>query len=209
VLTEIASFSLLARTYGHVTPTDIEKQENTDYALAQAAAAGDMQAFEELYQRHNRRVYSLCLRMTQNVSEAEDLAQEVFIQLFRKIGSFRGESAFTTWLHRMTVNQVLMHFRKRSVKLEHTTEEGETPVQVVRGTENPNQMPVVDRIALDKAIAQLPPGYRTVFVLHDVEGHEHEEIAQMLGCSVGTSKSQLHKARMKLRGLLRQQNVPE
>jgi RNA polymerase sigma-70 factor (ECF subfamily) len=164
-----------------------------------------MQAFEELYRRHHRRVYSLCLRMTQNVSEAEDLAQEAFVQLFRKIGSFRGESAFTTWLHRLTVNQVLMHFRKRSVKLEQTTEEGETPVQIVKGTENPNSMPVVDRIALDKAIAQLPPGYRTVFVLHDVEGHEHEEIARMLGCSVGTSKSQLHKARMKLRGLLRQQ----
>ena len=165
-----------------------------------------MTAFEELYSRHNRRVYSLCLRMTQNVPEAEDLAQEVFIQLFRKIGSFRGESAFTTWLHRLTVNQVLMHFRKRSVKLEQTTEEGETPVQVVVGTANPNSMPVVDRIALDKAIGQLPPGYRTVFVLHDVEGHEHEEIARMLGCSVGTSKSQLHKARMKLRGLLKKRS---
>jgi RNA polymerase sigma-70 factor (ECF subfamily) len=143
--------------------------------------------------------------MTQNQSEAEDLAQEVFIQLFRKLGSFRGESAFTTWLHRLTVNQVLMHFRKRSVKLEQTTEEGETPVQVVVGTSNPNQMPVVDRIALDRAIGQLPPGYKKVFVLHDVEGHEHEEIARMLGCSVGTSKSQLHKARMKLRMLLRKQ----
>jgi RNA polymerase sigma-70 factor (ECF subfamily) len=147
--------------------------------------------------------------MTQNASEAEDLAQEVFIQLFRKISSFRGESAFTTWLHRLTVNQVLMHFRKRSVKLEQTTEEGETPVQIVKGTENPNQMPVVDRIALDKAIEQLPPGYKIVFTLHDIEGHEHEEIARMLGCSVGTSKSQLHKARMKLRTLLRQQNEPQ
>jgi len=178
----------------------------TDYALAQAAAGGDMTAFEQLYSRHNRRVYSLCLRMTQNVSEAEDLAQEVFIQLFRKIGSFRGESAFTTWLHRLTVNQVLMHFRKKGVRLEQTTDDGETPVQVVLGTQNPNQMPVVDRIALDRAIGQLPPGYRTVFVLHDVEGHEHEEIARMLGCSVGTSKSQLHKARMKLRGLLKKQS---
>jgi RNA polymerase sigma-70 factor (ECF subfamily) len=174
----------------------------TDYALAQKAATGDMGAFEQLYERHNRRVYSLCLRMTQNASEAEDLAQEVFIQLFRKIGSFRGESAFTTWLHRLTVNQVLMHFRKRSVKLEQTTEEGETPVQIVQGTENPNSMRVVDRIALDKAIEQLPPGYKMVFTLHDIEGHEHEEISRMLGCSVGTSKSQLHKARMKLRGLL-------
>jgi len=162
-----------------------------------------MQAFELLYERHNRRVYSLCLRMTQNPVEAEDLAQEAFIQLFRKIGSFRGESAFTTWLHRLTVNQCLMHFRKRSVKLERTTEEGETPVQIVRGTENPNAMPVLDRIALDNALKQLPPGYRTVFVLHDVEGHEHEEIAKILGVAVGTSKSQLHKARMKLRGILK------
>jgi RNA polymerase sigma-70 factor (ECF subfamily) len=207
VFTEAASFSSLARTYGHVTAAETEKQDTTDYALAQASAEGDMRAFEELYQRHNRRVYSLCLRMTQNVSEAEDLAQEVFIQLFRKIGSFRGESAFTTWLHRLTVNQVLMHFRKRGVRMEQTTEDGETPVQVVTGTENPNAMPVVDRIALDKAIAQLPPGYRTVFVLHDVEGHEHEEIARMLGCSVGTSKSQLHKARMKLRKLLKQRSL--
>ena len=174
----------------------------TDFDLAQKAAKGDMTAFEELYERHNRRVYSLCLRMTQNVAEAEDLTQEAFIQLFRKIGSFRGDSAFTTWLHRLTVNQVLMHFRKRSVKLERTTEEGDTPVQIVKGTENPNTMPVVDRIALDKAIAQLAPGYRTVFVLHDVEGHDHEEIAKLLGCAVGTSKSQLHKARMKLRTLL-------
>jgi RNA polymerase sigma-70 factor (ECF subfamily) len=200
---------LLALTTELVTAADTETSQTSDYALAQAASTGQMSAFEELYARHNRRVYSLCLRMTQNQSEAEDLAQEVFIQLFRKLGSFRGESAFTTWLHRLTVNQVLMHFRKRSVKLEQTTEEGETPVQIVVGTANPNSMPVVDRIALDKAVGQLPPGYRTVFVLHDVEGHEHEEIARMLGCSVGTSKSQLHKARMKLRMLLRQQNVKE
>ena len=201
--------SELARLTRHVTAAETETPQTTDYALAQKAANGDMVAFEELYQRHNRRVYSLCLRMTGNVSEAEDLAQEVFIQLFRKIGSFRGESAFTTWLHRLTVNQVLMHFRKRGVRMETTTEDGETPIQIVKGTENPNSMPVVDRIALDKAIAQLPPGYRTVFTLHDIEGHEHEEIARMLGCSVGTSKSQLHKARMKLRGLLRQQKSAE
>jgi RNA polymerase sigma-70 factor, ECF subfamily len=178
----------------------------SDHALAIAAGEGDMNAFEQLYERHNRRVYALCLRMTQNVAEAEDLAQEVFIQLFRKIGSFRGESAFTTWLHRLTVNQVLMHFRKRSVKVERTTDEGETPEQIVRGTENPNAMPVLDRIALDTALRQLPPGYRTVFVLHDVEGRDHEEIAKILGVAVGTSKSQLHKARMKLRGILRSQS---
>ena len=180
----------------------------TDFELTQAASAGNMAAFEELYQRHHRRVYSICLRMLQNPSEAEDLTQDVFIQLYRKVGSFRGDSAFTTWLHRLTVNQVLMHFRKRTVKFEKTTEEGETPVQIVSGTENPFRMPVVDKIALDNAISQLPAGYKSVFVLHDVEGFEHEEVARILGCSVGTSKSQLHKARLKLRKLLKKKANP-
>src|SRR5438067_2933229 len=195
------------RTHERVAAIETEKPRTPDYELTQRAAGGDMKAFEELYQRHNRRVYSLCLRMTGNVVEAEDLAQEVFIQLFRKVGSFRGESAITTWLHRLTVNQVLMHFRKRGVRMEQTTDDGDVPVQIVKGTENPNQMPVIDRIALERAIDKLPPGYRAVFVLHDVEGHEHEEIAKLLGCSVGTSKSQLHKARMKLRGLLKRKRL--
>ena len=173
-----------------------------DFELTKAAAAGDMAAFEELYNRHHSRVYSLCFRMLQNAAQAEDSTQDVFVQLYRKIGSFRGDSAFTTWLHRLTVNQVLMHFRKRSVKFEKTTEEGETPVQTVPGTENQAKMPIVDKIALKNAIAQLPEGYRSVFVLHDVEGYEHEEVAKILGCAVGTSKSQLHKARLKLRKLL-------
>lgn len=180
----------------------------TDFQLAQSAARGDMAAFEEIYQRHHRRVYSICLRMLQNAYEAEDLTQDVFIQLYRKIGSFRGDSAFTTWLHRMTVNQVLMHFRKRTVKFEKTTEEGETPVQLVPGTENPFKMPIVDKIALENAIDQLPAGYKNVFMLHDVEGFEHEEVAKILGCSVGTSKSQLHKARLKLQKLLKKKANP-
>jgi RNA polymerase sigma-70 factor (ECF subfamily) len=169
------------------------------------ALSGDkMSGFEDLYRKHYRRVYSICLRMTGNVAEAEDLTQEVFIQLHRKLDSFRGESAFTTWLHRLTVNQVLMHFRKRSVKSELTTEDGEMPDSVDPDTLNPEAMPIVDRISLETAIAQLPPGYRTAFVLHDVEGYEHEEIARILGCSPGTSKSQLHKARLKLRRLIQQ-----
>ena len=191
---------------GRVTTVTTEGQPASDFRLAQMSGAGDRQAFEKLYQRHNRRVYSICLRMAANVTEAEDLTQDVFVQLFRKIGSFRGESAFTTWLHRLTVNQVLMQFRKRAVRKERTAEDDEMPEQVALGTENPRRMPVVDRIELDRAIAQLPRGYRTVFVLHDVEGYEHGEIARMLDCSVGTSKSQLHKARMKLRGLLRRRN---
>jgi RNA polymerase sigma-70 factor (ECF subfamily) len=180
--------------------------DTNDFGLCQLAAAGNLTAFEMLYQRYHRRTYSLCLRMTNSQTEAEDLTQEVFIQLFRKIGSFRGDSAFSTWLHRLTVNQVLMHFRRRSVKNEKTSEDGEIPEQTVSGTENPNKMPVIDRLALNKAIEQLPPGYKKVFWLHDVEGYEHEEIARMLKLSVGTSKSQLHKARLKLRGLLIKKN---
>jgi len=190
-----------------VSVVEVEKKGPSDYELAQKSAGGDGEAFEQLYRRHFRRVYALCLRMLGDPTQAEDLTQDVFVNLFNKIGSFRGESAFTTWLHRMTVNQVLMFFRKASTRSELTTDEGETPVQIVRGTENPNAMPVVDRIALERAIAQLPPGYRTVFILHDVEGHDHDEIARILEVSEGTSKSQLHKARLKLRTLLRQQTA--
>jgi RNA polymerase sigma-70 factor (ECF subfamily) len=176
----------------------------TDEDINFALGGEKMSGFEDLYRKHYRRVYSICLRMTGNVAEAEDLTQEVFIQLHRKLDSFRGESAFTTWLHRLTVNQVLMHFRKRSVKSELTTEDGEMPDSVDPDTLNPEAMPIIDRISLETAIAQLPPGYRTAFVLHDVEGYEHEEIARILGCSPGTSKSQLHKARLKLRRLIQQ-----
>jgi RNA polymerase sigma-70 factor (ECF subfamily) len=190
--------SVTAET-GQKGPSDLE--------LAQQSASGDTEAFEQIYRRHFRRVYALCLRMLGDPTQAEDLTQDVFVNLFNKIGSFRGESAFTTWLHRMTVNQVLMYFRKASTRSELTTEEGETPVQIVRGTEDPNAMPVVDRIALERAIALLPPGYRTVFILHDVEGYDHDEIARTLGVSEGTSKSQLHKARLKLRTLIRQQSA--
>jgi len=188
-----------------VSVAEVEKTGPTDFELAQKAGAGEIDAFEELYRRHFRRVYALALRMTGSPEEAEDLAQETFTQLYNKIGSFRGESAFTTWLHRMTVNQVLMHFRRRKSRPEFTTTEGETPVQIVQGTENQNKMPIVDRMILENAIQKLPTGYRSVFVLHDVEGYEHTEIAEMLGIAEGTSKSQLHKARLKLRELIRQQ----
>lgn len=172
------------------------------------AATGDVAAFEELYKRYYRRVYSLCFRMTRNASQAEDLTQNVFIQLFRKLKTFRGASSFTTWLHRLTVNEVLMHFRRNVVKKELTTDDGETPTQIVHGTQNPNRMSLVDRIALDEAIQKLSPGYRAVFILHDIEGYEHDEIGKMLGCAVGTSKSQLHKARLKLRKLLKEHYAP-
>jgi len=162
----------------------------------------DMETFEEIYRNHHKRVYSICFRMLRNAADAEDLTQQVFIQLFRKLHTFRGESSFTTWLHRMTVNQVLMHFRRRVVKTEKTTDDGSTPIRIVSGTENPSRMALLDRIALNQAIGQLPPGYRMVFILHDLEGFEHDQIGKMLGCAVGTSKSQLHKARQRLRQLL-------
>jgi RNA polymerase sigma-70 factor (ECF subfamily) len=177
-----------------------------DVELCRLASSGSIAAFELIYERYNRRTYSLCLRMTSSQTDAEDLTQEVFIQLFRKISSFRGDSAFSTWLHRLTVNQVLMHFRRRSVKNEKVSDDGEMPEQTVPGSSNPNRMQVVDRIALKNAIAELPKGYKSVFILHDIEGFEHEEVARQLGISVGTSKSQLHKARLKLRGLLQKQS---
>jgi RNA polymerase sigma-70 factor (ECF subfamily) len=190
-----------------VSVAEVNKSQPSDFELAKKAAEGDGKAFEELYRRHYRRVYALTLRMMGNPTEAEDMTQDVFLQLFNKVGMFRGESAFTTWLHRMTVNQVLMHFRKKSTRSELLTDEGETPVQIVKGTENPRNAPVIDRIGLENALKQLPNGYRTVFVLHDVEGYEHYEIAEMLGIAEGTSKSQLHKARLKLRQLIRQQQA--
>ena len=186
-----------------------QAQVDSDLELARASAAGDVAAFERLYQQHNRRVFSICLRMLKNPTEAEDLTQDVFVQLFRKIGSFRGDSAFTTWLHRMTVNQVLMHFRKRGVRHEKTTDDGELPVIVEVGTDRPSHMPIIDNIALERAIAELPPGYRNVFILHDIEGYEHEEIANMMGFTIGTSKSQLHKARMRIRTLLAKKAEPQ
>ena len=174
--------------------------------LVARAQRGDEEAFAALFEMHKRRVYSLCLRMTGNTAEAEDLTQEAFLQLFRKISTFRGESAFSTWLHRLSVNVVLMHLRKKGlqqVSLDEVDSSQDEPVKRDYGDNDRRLMGSVDRISLTRAIAELPPGYRTVFVLHDVEGYEHNEIAEIMKCSVGNSKSQLHKARMKLRDWLR------
>ena len=184
-----------------ISKKDLEK-------TGQITGSGRTQPFEEIFQLHHRRVYSLCLRMIGNSAEAEDLTQDVFVQVFRKLGSFRGESAFTTWLHRLTVNQVLMHFRKKHVRNEQLTEDGEMPVEIMIDRNRLNRSPVLDRVALDEAIVRLPRGYRIVFVLHDVEGLDHNEIASLLGCSIGTSKSQLHRARMRMRFLLRRRTGP-
>lgn len=183
----------------------------SDAELIARAQRGDEEAFAALFEVHKRRVYSLCLRMTGDTAEAEDLAQEAFLQLFRKIATFRGESAFSTWLHRLVVNVVLMHLRKKGlqqVSLDEPDASQDEPVKREYGDDDKRLLHSIDRITLSRAIEGLPPGYRAVLVLHDVEGYEHNEIAQILSCSVGNSKSQLHKARLKLRELLRSQRLP-
>jgi len=190
----------------------LETAKSTLQKMSEAEAiarcsAGDQSAFEALYGMHKRRVYSLCLRMVNNVGEAEDLAQEVFMQLFRKISTFRAESAFSTWLHRLAVNVVLMHLRRKGLNEisldEESDDENQDLPRKEYGGQDLNLEGAVDRATLDKAISALPKGYRTIFVLHDVEGYEHNEIADLMGCSIGNSKSQLHKARLKLRDSLR------
>jgi RNA polymerase sigma-70 factor, ECF subfamily len=171
------------------------------------AQAGDHQAFAQLYTLHKRRIYSLCLSMVGNVAEAEDLTQEAFLQFHRKIGTFRGESALSTWLHRLAINVVLMHLRKNGLQLT-SLDEAMEPAADQRpgrsfGAPDLILSGALDRMALQRAIDGLPAGYRLIFVLHDIEGYEHNEIATLLDCSIGNSKSQLHKARLKLRDALR------
>jgi len=192
------------------SPGELTRHEPCSLSLKKTirlAQQGDAEAFEIIYHRHRLRVYALCMRMLHDPVEAEDVAQEVFIQLFRKIQTFRGESAFSTWLHRLTVNLVLMHLRRKkrpSTSLDDTTGSGEEdikPRQEIGGLD-PRLSGLVDRLNLRSAIRQLPSGYREIFILYDVHGYRHSEIAKILGHSIGNSKSQLHKARKRLRELL-------
>jgi RNA polymerase sigma-70 factor (ECF subfamily) len=188
------------------TARKLQGGELSEAEAIERAKQGDGEAFQALYDLHKRRVYSLCLRMTANTAEAEDLTQEAFLQLFRKIGTFRGESAFSTWLHRMAVNVVLMRLRKKNlpvVPLDDPLETEEETTKKELGAADQMLAGSVDRLEIQRAVEALPPGYRTIFVLHDVQGYEHNEIATLVGCSIGNSKSQLHKARMKLRDLLK------
>jgi len=178
---------------------------NESEAIARAQE-GDGAAFECLYKAHCKHVYSLCLRMLRNISEAEDLTQQVFLQLFRKIGTFRGDSSFSTWLHRISVNAVLMHLRRRPLaekQMQSLDDEGTGGADPVDFTCADTLVGgVIDRINLKRAIRRLPDGYKRFFLMHDVMGYRHTEIAALLGCSTGCSKSQLHKARKSLRRLL-------
>jgi len=177
---------------------------------SERAQAGDPAVFEDLYRQHSRRVYALCLRMVKDTTEAEDLTQETFLLVFRKLHTFRGESAFSTWLHRLTVNLVLMRLRKKSLQVvsieapSDPDDETTLPSSLELGAPDLVLEGAIDRIILQRCIAHLPAGFRKVFVLHDIRGYRHREIANLLGRSVGASKSQLHKARRRLRESLQE-----
>jgi len=170
--------------------------------------AGDPAVFEDLYRQHSRRVYALCLRMVKDTTEAEDLTQETFLLVFRKLHTFRGESAFSTWLHRLTVNLVLMRLRKKSLPVVSIEAPSDPDDETTRPSSRELGAPdlvlegAIDRIILERCIERLPVGYRSVFVLHDIQGYEHREIAGKMGRSVIVSKSQLHRARSRLRDML-------
>jgi RNA polymerase sigma-70 factor (ECF subfamily) len=173
-----------------------------ELALVARCRAGDLGAFEELYKAHAGRLYSLACRMLGNATDAEDLLQEIFLSAHRKLESFRGEAALGTWLYRLATNQILDHVRSRAARAGQLTD----------GLDDASVLPdagghrladrAIDRIDLERALRELPDGCRAAFVLHDVEGLEHKEIAEVLGIAEGTSKSQVHKARLRLRKLL-------
>lgn len=179
----------------------------SDRELVRRAQQGDANAFASLFHAHKARVYSVCLRLTNNTAEAEDLTQDAFLQVFRKLSTFRGDSALSTWLYRIAVNTVLMRFRKkalRQVPLDQPRNQNARFVRREYGSRDARLAGSIDRIALTRAIGELPEGYRTIFLLHEVEGYEHQEIAALLDCSVGNSKSQLHKAKLRIREILGQ-----
>jgi RNA polymerase sigma-70 factor, ECF subfamily len=197
----------ISATETNLIPTlPVKGRDESQLNLVRRAQSGDEEAFAKLFQQHKSRVYSLCLLMTKDVAEAEDLTQEAFLQVFRTVGSFRGDAAFSTWLYRVAVNTVLMKLRRRksppTVSLDEPVNAESPTLQRDFGKNDPNLSGLIDRIALRRALGELPEGCRTIFALHEVDGYQHHEIAQLLDCSVGNSKSQLHKAKLKMRDLL-------
>lgn len=191
---------------------ELREREMIEANVLGRAKDGDVAAFEYLYRVYCKRVYAVCLRMVRNPAEAEDLTQNTFLQVFRKIGTFRGESRFATWLHRVTVNIVLMHLRrKKPTELfaepwDPTDPNGSESRQL--DSADTSMLGTIDRLNLMRAIRMLPSGYRRFVLLHDVIGYRHDEIAGLLGCSIGCSKSQLHKARKRLRQLMQREQEP-
>ncbi len=188
-----------AATLAYPSLTDADLETDAEPHLVHRAQQRDTAAFAALYRVHVNRIYALCLRMTADAAQAEEFTQQAFIGAWQKLPLFRGESAFGSWLHRLAVNTVLMAFRSRSrlsARVMFTDDPAalETPI-----TPPPSGM----RLDLDQAIAALPPQARTIFVLHDVEGWQHHEIAEQLGLATGTTKAQLHRARNLLKEALR------
>jgi RNA polymerase sigma-70 factor, ECF subfamily len=185
---------------------DQSRRNDSAASLVRRAQRGEEEAFATLYQLHKKRVYSVCLQMTRDVADAEDLTQEAFMQVFRSVSSFRGDSAFSTWLHRIAVNTVLMKLRRRKspplVSLDEPVLTDSPSLKREVGKADPSLSGAIDRIALRRAVEELPAGCRKIFDLHEVEGYQHHEIAQLLQCSIGNSKSQLHKAKIKMRDVL-------
>ena len=179
----------------------ISDVNRADLELVERIRGGDGSAFEALYRQHATRLYNLASRMTGAKGEADDLLQDIFLLAYRKIGSFRGESSLGTWLYRLAMNHCLDVLRNRQTRMGQQTQSLDQP------DADPVASPVpilsaVNRIDLERAIASLPPACRAAFLLHDVEGFGHQEVGTMLGVSEGTSKSQVHKARMRIRGYL-------
>jgi RNA polymerase sigma-70 factor, ECF subfamily len=185
-----------------------ELAEISESETIRRAQRGDSDAFERIYHAHCRRIYALCLRMAGNSAEAEDLTQEAFLTVLRKIQTFRGDSAFSTWLHRIAVNLVLMRFRKKS--LPESSPENIDESDRNRGRHEELGAPdlqlagSIDRVNLERAIKRLTPSHKLVVELHDIQGYKHKEIAQIMDWSIGNSKAQLHRARRRLRELLQE-----
>jgi RNA polymerase sigma-70 factor (ECF subfamily) len=181
---------------------EVDGQAQSDEsALIAAVHRGDAGSREALYHRYKRRVYALAVRIA-GANEAEEVVQEAFIRIFRGLAKFRGDAALSTWIYRLAVNAALSHRARRgTAPLRGEGDAGTAELEAHPAVE-PARGDAVLRARLERALIQLPQGYRTVIVLHDVEGMEHEQVAEILGCHVGTSKSQLHKARAKLREIL-------
>jgi RNA polymerase sigma-70 factor (ECF subfamily) len=197
---------VISATSTSMIPAVETNRSDSERSLVQRAQQGDEQAFAALFQAHKKRVFSVCLLMTKDTADAEDLTQEAFLQVFRSIGSFRGDSAFSTWLYRVAVNTVLMNLRRRKsppvLSLDEPVSAESPSLRRDVGRADPQLSGVIDRIALRRALKELPEGCRQIFALHEMQGYQHHEIAKILDCSVGNSKSQLHKAKMKMRDLL-------
>jgi RNA polymerase sigma-70 factor, ECF subfamily len=186
---------------------EVRSSDSQEAEAIRQAQRGDANAFELLYRLHSSRVFALCLRMLKNTAEAEDLTQETFLTVFRALGTFRGHSAFSSWLHRVTINRVLMHLRRKALtdasleEMIRSSEESGSPRKELRHFDL-RLKGLTDRLSIQKAIAQLPARLKGTFLLYDLYGCEHREIAEILACSTGASKSRLHKARRRLRELL-------